>query len=77
MPNTTNGVVNPEFTHWGEYKRPSLDEIPYHLQKENELICKWVLIQMELPLLEKSKIEGKDIGSMPIYVTCYFILFLL
>ena len=31
---------------------------------------------MELPLLEKSKIEGKDIGSMPIYVTYYLILFL-
>lgn len=76
MPNVTNEVVNPKFTPWGEYKGPSLGEIPYHLKKKNELICKRVLIQMELPLLEKSKIQSKDIGSMPIYVTYYLILFL-
>ena len=33
MPNVTNGVVNPEFTPWGEYKGPSLGEIPYSLKK--------------------------------------------
>lgn len=33
MPNVTNEVVNPKFTPWGEYKGPSLGEIPYSLKK--------------------------------------------